>query len=69
MDLKLIAAYAIGILSLLFIIQNLETVQVNFLIWTVQMPRALMLLIVFLAGALAAWLIATLKGHRRKSDL
>lgn len=63
MNLKLILAYAIGILAIIFVIQNLETVQVNFLLWTVQMPRALMLLFVFLAGALAAWLVATLK-HR-----
>lgn len=66
MNLKLIVAYAIGILALLFLVQNLETVQVNFLLWTLQMPRALMLLIVFLAGALAAWLVATLKGHDRR---
>lgn len=65
MNLKLIVAYAIGILALLFLVQNLETVQVNFLIWTVQMPRALMLLLVFLAGALAAWIVATLKRNGR----
>lgn len=65
MNLKLMLAYAIGILALIFVIQNLETTQVNFLLWTMQMPRALMLLMVFLAGALAAWLVATLKRHDR----
>ena len=34
MNLKLLFAYAIGILALVFVIQNLETVQVNFLLWT-----------------------------------
>ncbi len=66
MNLKLILAYAIGIIALIFVIQNLETVQVNFLLWTVQMPRAVMLLIVFLAGAATAWLIATLKRSERR---
>ncbi len=66
MNLKLILAYAIGIIALIFVIQNLETVQVNFLLWTVQMPRAAMLLIVFLAGAATAWLIATLKRSERR---
>jgi len=61
MKIKLIGAYAIGILALIFVIQNLETVQVNFLLWTVQMPRAAMLLVVFLSGAATAWLVATLK--------
>lgn len=65
MKLKLILAYAIGILSAIFVVQNLETVQVNFLLWTMQMPRALMLLIVFVAGALSAWLVVTLKRHER----
>lgn len=66
MNLKLILAYAIGILALIFVIQNLETVQVNFLLWTVQMPRAAMLLLVFLAGAATAWLVATLKHSDRR---
>ncbi|MDH3316182.1 MAG: LapA family protein [Gammaproteobacteria bacterium] len=65
MNLKLMLAYAIGILSAIFVVQNLETVQVNFLLWTMQMPRALMLLIVFVAGAVSAWLVATLKRHDR----
>jgi uncharacterized integral membrane protein len=61
MNIRLIGAYAIGIVALIFVIQNLETVQVNFLLWTVKMPRALMLLLVFLAGAAASWLVATFK--------
>ena len=65
MNLKLLFAYAIGILALVFVIQNLETVQVNLLLWTVQMPRAVMLLVVFLAGALTAWLVATLRRNDR----
>lgn len=66
MNFKLILAYAIGILALIFVIQNLETVQVNFLLWTVQMPRAVMLLLVFIAGAVTAWLVATLRGGERR---
>ena len=65
MNLKLFFAYAIGILALIFVIQNLETVQVNFLLWTVQMPRAVMLLLVFIAGAATAWLVATLRRNDR----
>lgn len=66
MKIKLIVAYAIGIVALIFVVQNLETVQVNFLLWTLQMPRALMLFFVFLSGAVTAWLVATLKrGERR----
>ncbi len=66
MNIKLIVAYAIGIVALIFVVQNLETVQVNFLLWTLQMPRALMLFFVFLAGAVTAWLVATLKRSERR---
>lgn len=66
MNFKLVGAYAIGIIALIFVVQNLETVQVKFLFWTMQMPRALMLLLVFLAGAATSWLVATLKRTERR---
>lgn len=66
MNVKLAATWAISILLVIFVIQNLETVQVNFLLWTVQMTRAVMLIIVFAAGVLAGWLICSLRhGERR----
>jgi len=54
----------IGILGLviLFTVQNIVTVQVTFLFWTIELPRAILLFFVFTLGVLLGW---TLKSARR----
>lgn len=39
-----------------FVIQNTQTVEVRFLVWTVTMSRALMILLTLLIGVIAGWL-------------
>ena len=43
-------------LVLIFVFQNTQVVEVEFLVWKISMSRALVLLITFLFGALAGWL-------------
>lgn len=62
-----ILTWIIGVLLLVFVLQNLATVEVGFLVWTIQTPRAVMLLAVFAAGVLVGWLVATLKRGERRS--
>lgn len=50
-------AAALTVVAVVFMIQNFAIVEVNFLAWSVRLPRAIMLLLVFLMGALAALLI------------
>ena len=45
----------IGLL-IVFAIQNVATVEVNFLIWNLKLPRALLYFIIFAIGALIGWL-------------
>lgn len=61
MNIKVIAAWTIAIALLIFMVQNFETVQVNLLLWTVELPRAVMILLVFVAGILLGWLMGTLR--------
>lgn len=61
MNIKVIAAWTIAITLLVFMAQNFETVQVSLLLWTVELPRAVMILLVFAAGILLGWLIGTLR--------
>lgn len=42
-------------LVILFVVQNIAVVEVNFFIWTVTVPRAILLLIIFVAGAAFGW--------------
>ena len=53
MKLKLIIGFLLATLLVVFAIQNAEIVSVKFLIWHVDISRALLILISVGAGALA----------------
>lgn len=45
----------LGVL-VVFVVQNVATVEVNFLVWNVSLPRAILYLIIFALGAVVGWL-------------
>jgi uncharacterized integral membrane protein len=49
-------------LLVIFTIQNVAEVEVTFLLWSVKLPRAILLFLVFAAGALCGWLFS--RWHR-----
>ena len=59
----LISLILIG-LVMIFTFQNMEEVRVYFLTWEVAMPRALMILVIFLIGASVGWLGRGMKRRR-----
>jgi len=63
MNLKTIIGLVLVALVILFTIQNLEIVTVRFLLWDLSLPRAVMIFVVFLIGALAGFLLP--RGRRR----
>ena len=50
-------ACAVSLLAI-FILQNVKVVEVRFMLWQVEMSRALLLLAVFGLGVGAGWLLA-----------
>ncbi len=48
--MKFIVGIVIGILVIVFMVQNVEVVDITFLAWTIHLPRAIMILIVFVLG-------------------
>jgi uncharacterized integral membrane protein len=62
---KFIVGIIIGVLVIVFMVQNVETVDIQFLTWTAQLSRALMILIVFVIGIGIGWVIRSI-GYRRK---
>ncbi|MEX2617056.1 MAG: LapA family protein [Alphaproteobacteria bacterium] len=52
---------------ILFTLQNTATVEVNFLLWTLSLPGALLLFVLFGAGILVGLLMARVQ-HRRHDD-
>jgi uncharacterized integral membrane protein len=61
MNLKMTGALFALALVVIFVLQNMEIVSVEFLIWRIQASRVLIYLSIFLIGALIGWLARSLK--------
>jgi uncharacterized integral membrane protein len=55
-------------LVVIFTIQNVTVVEVTFLFWTLRLPRAILLFLVFAAGALCGWLFSRLHSPGRPAS-
>lgn len=64
---KLYSAAVLLVLLLTFVVQNSQTVNFDFLFWTFGLPRALMLLVIFLAGVVTGLLLVASRRDRRTS--
>jgi len=62
---KLIVGIIIGVLVIIFMVQNVETVDIQFLKWTAHLSRAIMILIVFVVGIGIGWVVKSI-GYRKK---
>jgi len=56
-------------LLVVFVIQNVATVEVNFLVWNMSLPRAVLYLIFLAAGGLVGWLIGYYQSRPRDGNL
>ena len=60
MNLRMFVIVILIALSAIFIVQNVAVVEVHFLIWQLEMSRALMIIFLVLIGVVVGWL---LRGH------
>jgi len=51
-------------LVLTFVVQNMRVVEVNFLAWTISMPRALMIFGTLIIGIIGGWLLKSPRGRK-----
>lgn len=65
-QLKRFVAIVLAVLVALFAVQNMALVNIEFLLWSFQAPRALVLLVVFLLGMLAGALLSRRSGHAHR---
>ncbi len=64
---KFILGGVVGVLAIVFMMQNTETVDISFLAWTVTTPRALIMIIMLGVGIiLGATGSALLRRRRRR---
>lgn len=65
MNYKLIGLLLLAGLVVLFIVQNVATVEIQFLFWSTQMPRSLMIFLIFAVGILVGWFLHGFLALRR----
>ena len=60
-QLKLIFILVLLGLIIVFTVQNYKVVELRFLLWRVEMSRALLFFFVFVGGVMVGWMI---RGHK-----
>ncbi len=68
MHFKLVLSLILTSIIILFVIQNVEVVEISFLFWSLAMSRALLLFFVLAAGIIIGWLMHSFLNHQRQSS-
>lgn len=67
MHFRLVLTLLILGMLLVFALQNAQVVETVFLAWRFELPRSLLLLIVFFGGGLVGWILNSLSRFRRRN--
>lgn len=65
MNAKLILVLVLTGAAVLFIIQNVAVVEIQFLFWSIQMSRSLLMFFLLAVGMLIGWFLHAWLRHRR----
>ena len=57
MNYKIIIGLLLAGIAVLFIIQNVPSVELTFLFWTLSMSRALLMVLILSAGIIMGWFL------------
>ena len=63
---RTIGLAVIAIVATVFFVQNLATIEVAFLTWSISAPRAFIFLLVFGTGLIAGYLLSALRPRRQE---
>lgn len=66
--IRFILGIVLGILSLIFVFQNMENVSVTFLAWTVTTSRAVILILILAVGFIVGWAVGSIGRQRRRAQ-
>lgn len=56
MNIRAMLTLLLTALSVIFVLQNTEVVDIRFLLWTLSMSRVLLILLLLAVGVLIGWL-------------
>jgi len=57
MNFKLVLASVLVGLVVLFVVQNIAIVEINFLFWSMSFPRSLLMGIMLVIGIIVGWIL------------
>jgi len=57
MNYKMMLILILSGLTLLFVIQNVAIVEIQFLFWATQMPRSLLIFLLLAVGFITGWFL------------
>jgi uncharacterized integral membrane protein len=63
--LRPIVSFVLIGIVLAFAVQNVADVEVQFLIWSFALPRAILIVVVFALGMLIGWILHSLRVRKR----
>ncbi len=64
--MKFVIGIIIGILVIVFMVQNVEVIDITFLAWTMHLPRAIMILIVFVLGICVGYVARGVRTRKKE---
>lgn len=65
MNAKLLVVLVLLGAAVLFIVQNVAMVEIQFLFWSMQMSRSLLMFLLLAIGILIGWFLHAFVKHRR----
>ena len=66
MHAKLVVSLVIACLVVIFILQNMAVVNVNFLFWSLSMSRSLLIIVFVGIGVLIGWILSSYVSFRHR---
>ena len=63
--MRFILGIVIGVVLIVFLVQNTQVVEITFWAWTVSVSRAIMVLVVFLFGIGIGWVVTSVALRRK----
>ena len=66
MHIKKILAFVLMGIAVVFIIQNISVVEIQFLFWSFSLPRAIFLVLLLAIGVLIGWLWHSYLVHKKE---
>ncbi len=68
MNFKFIAILILAGLAVLFIIQNVAVVEIQFLFWSIKMSRSLLMFLLLAIGIILGWFLHNYIKYRRDNS-